>query len=287
MLKDYVFPSTVQEAIDALEQGKGHARIIAGGTDLTLDMGKLDPRPDYLVDLKNISELKRIEDDGDFVYIGGNVTFSECLSSPLIAEQMLALAMAIGNIGAVQVRNMGTVSGNIVSAQPAADAAVALCAYGALCVVEGCEGTREIPVIDTYAGVGSSKIDPTREVVTGIKVPKKPSNSGNAYVVMDQRKALALPMVCTAVELTVVDGMVADAVIVAAPLAPGPTRVKAAEEFLIGKPAAVEQYEKAGEIATESVSFRSSLVRGSSAYRHVVLPVLIRRALLIAESDIR
>ena len=287
MLKDYLFPTTAQEAVDMLVKYDGAARIIAGGTDLSIDMRRMDPKPDYLVDLRDIEELKAIVEDGDYIRIGANAIYSDIMVNDLVSQHASALAEAAANVGAVQVRNLGTLGGNIVSAQPAADAAVALTALDAVLVIRDANGEREVPITDVYAGPGRSKIDPARELIVAVKVPKKRAGEESAYVVMDQRKALALPMVCTAVKMRIEDGQVAEVNIVAAPLAPGPTRVTAAEEFLAGKPATLENFEEAGKIATDSVSFRSSYVRGSAEYRHEVLPVLIRRALITVQAAIQ
>ncbi|WP_165044846.1 xanthine dehydrogenase family protein subunit M [Adlercreutzia sp. ZJ138] len=283
MLKDYLFPTTVGETVDMLAKYNGAARIIAGGTDLSIDIKKMEPKPEYLIDLRDVEELNVVEEDGDFIKIGCSVTFTDIVANDLLSQHASALVEGAAQVGAVQVRNMGTVGGNIVSAQPAADAAVPLTALDAICVIVGKDGVREVPITEVYEGIGRSKIDSTKELLAFVKIPKKAAGSESAYCALDLRNALALPMICTAVKLSVKDGLVSDVRIVAAPLAPGPTRIVAAEEFLLGKPATDENFTEAGTIATDNVSFRSSLVRGSSEYRHEVLPILVRRALITAQ----
>ena len=287
MFQDYLFPETTDAAVSMLRQYGGRARILSGGTDLILDAKKLEPRPEYYVDPLRIEALNGVREEDGYVIIGANTTHSQCWANPIIQRHAPALAAASSRVGSTQIRNLGTVAGNVASANPAADAAVALTALEAVCVIRGPEGWREVPMTGMYRGVGKSAVDSSRELIVSIKFPACAANEANAYESMERRKALSLPMLCTAVKLRVEGGVVTHAVIVAAPLAPGPFRVREAEEYLVGRPAKDEHFIQAGLVASEHVNFRSSPTRGSAAYRHEVLPVLIRRALLTAAASLK
>lgn len=286
MFQDYLFPETIDAAVSMLRQYAGRARVISGGTDLILDAKKIQPKPEYYVDPLRIDALNGVYESDGFLVIGANTTHSQCACNKTIARHGMALVTASSRVGSTQIRNMGTLAGNVASANPAADAAVALTALEAVCVVCGPDGQREIPMTEMYRGVGRSAVDSSKELITQIKFPLRTDGTASAYESMELRKSLSLPMVCTAVKLQMDGDVIGRAVIVAAPLSPGPFRVRDAEEYLIGKSPVEAHFTQAGKIATECVDFRSSPTRGSSAYRHEVLPILIRRALLTAAASL-
>jgi len=279
MLQDYSLPSTVDEALSLLNMNKGNARIIAGGTDLMLDLESGKVNVGCLVDISNIGDLKKIELNGNKISIGAGVTHSEIARSTLIREKAVVLASACRAVGSLQIRNTGTLAGNVVNAQPAADAAVALVALGAQAEISGPDGVKSIPVEELYAGLGKSKVDSTREMVTGITFPAPTKNQGSAFVRLAQRKALALPMLNVAVVVSISNNAFEWARIVMAPVGPGPVRAAQAEELLVGTEVGSEMIQKAAEAARAQANPRSSALRGSREYRQSVLEVLVRRAL--------
>jgi len=278
MIQDYLCPASVQEALDLLALYAGRARIIGGGTDLLLEK----EAPDYYVDLGRISELDGIVEKDGHIVIGANVTHAQCVAHPLILKNAPLLAQASGTVGSTQIRNVATLAGNIVSANPAADAAVALTALQAVVTVTSQCGTADRPITGLYAGVGRSTVDCGAEIIVNIKFPVRQPGEGGAYERLQQRQGLSLPMASAAVSLGLSQGLISQAVIVAAPLAPGPTRVAQAEKILLGQKPTEEMFRRAGELAGDSVTFRSSPTRGGAEYRHRVLPVLVRRALRTA-----
>jgi len=280
MIQDFLFPYSVNEAAALLAKYHGEAQIYAGGTDLILQ----EDKPKYAVDLSRIKDLDGIYQQDGFIIIGANTTHTQCAVNPLIKEQAPALAAACDFVGSTQIRNMGTLVGNVVSAAPAADSAIALAALGAVFVVQSADNRREVAIKDMYQGIGRSAIDSRSELVTQIKFPARAAAEGNAYERMQQRKGLSLPMLNAAVKIALNGNVISQAVIVAGPLAPGPSRIEAAEEFLIGKAPTEENFAKAGQLASQKVSFRSSAIRCSAEYRHEVLPVMIRQALSAAYS---
>jgi len=282
MLQEYSLPSTVDEALALLNKNIGTARIIAGGTDLMIDLESGRVNAGCLVDISNIEELKSIEMNGDIISIGAGVTHNEVAKSTLIREKAPVLASACRAVGSLQIRNAGTLAGNVVNAQPAADAAVALVALGARAEIAGPNGLRSVPVEELYAGVGKSKVDSTQELLTRFTFPALVENQGSAFVRLAQRKALALPMLNVAVVVSLSENVFKWARIVMAPVGPGPVRATQAEELLVGAEVSSLNIKKAADASRAQANPRDSALRGSREYRLSVLEVLVRRALEIA-----
>jgi CO/xanthine dehydrogenase FAD-binding subunit len=279
MLQDYLIPETVEQALSHLQSGKGRARVVAGGTDLLLDLAEGKKEAGVLVDLTRIPGLQEITIEDETIRIGAAVTHNQVAKSKLIQEKALVLARAARSVGSLQIRNTATVVGNVVNAQPAADTAVALVALGAVAEVVSPSGKEYIPVEKLYAGVGKSFLDSTSQIVTRIQFPALLKNQGSAYERLEQRKALALPMLNVAVVVSLADNRFQWARIVMAPVGPGPVRATEAEAVLTGADVSLGNIEKAAAAARAQANPRSSALRGSREYRLEVLPVLVRRAL--------
>ncbi len=284
MLQEYLFPETVAEAVSLLKSNDGQARIIAGGTDLLLDLPEGKVKADCLLDITRIPELKEITIEDGIIKIGAAVTHNQAAKSDLIMERATALAQGSRAVGSLQIRNSGTVVGNVVNAQPAADAAVALVALGAVAEIVWDGGYKTVPVEKMYAGVGKSIVDSNSNLVTSVKIPARLKNQGSALVRMCQRKALALPMLNVAAMVSLEDDgeTIQWARIVMAPVGPGPIRATSSEEILKGNTVTDELISKAAAAAIEQANPRSSAIRGSKEYRTAVLPVLVKRALIKA-----
>lgn len=279
MLQEYVFPQTVDEAVAFLQAGGGQARIIAGGTDLLLDMQEGKLKASCLVDITRIEELKKISCEDGVIRIGAAVTHNRVASSPIIREKATVLAEAASSVGSYQIRNSGTVVGNVVNAQPAADTAVALVALGAAAEIVSSDGVTVLPVESMYAGVGRSVVNSHSQLVTYVSFPAALKNQGSAFIRLEQRRALALPMLNVAAVVSLDQDKFEWVRIAMAPVGPGPVRAVKAEKLLKGAPATAEVIEEAVRMAVEDANPRDSALRGSRMYRLTVLPVLVRRAL--------
>jgi CO/xanthine dehydrogenase FAD-binding subunit len=282
MLQEYYIPKSVTDTLVLLKDNNGGARIIAGGTDLVLDHQEEKVTADAFIDISSIDELKKIEYTDGVIWIGAAVTHDQVARSQLIQEHALALALAARSVGSLQIRNIATVVGNVVNAQPAADAAVALLALGAEAEINSLSEVEYVAVEDMYAGLGKSIVDSTSQLVTRIRFDVPQSNQGTAFVRLCQRKALALPMLNVAAMVSLKGNQFEWVRLVMAPVGPKPIRAAEAEEMLKGAPVTDEVIEKAAQLALEDANPRSSLVRGSREYRMGVLPVLIKRALAAA-----
>ena len=158
-----------------------------------------------LVDITRIEDLDQIRLEGNAIEIGAAVTHTQVAASPLIQEKARALADAAREVGSVQTRNQGTVVGNVVNAQSAADAAIALLALEAEARVVGHTGERWVPIEQLYAGTGLSKVNSTAEIVTAMRFQALGEHQGSGFARLARRRALALPVVnastaCSAVK---------------------------------------------------------------------------------------
>jgi len=278
MVYSYLFPNSVSECLEMLSAYE-EARIIAGGTDLMIDIKKKRLQPRVLVDVTRILELNLIQEEEDTISIGAGVTHSQAATSPLIRRKLPALAQAASSVGSPQIRNVGTLAGNVVNAQPAADTAVALVALGAEAEIWGPQGKRRVAVEGLYEGVGRSKVDSTREILKRFLVPQWGEGEASAFVRLSPRRALSLPILNVAVRVQIKDGRWERARICVAPVAPKPFLCQEAAEALLGAEVSQEKIEEAAKIAAELAQPRDSLLRGSRAYRKEMVRVLVRRAL--------
>lgn len=286
MLQNYVLPESVVEVINILDSSNGQARVISGGTDLLLDISGGKIKTGCLVDISRILELGKITLEDGVINIGAAVTHNQVAGSELIRERAPVLAMAARKVGSLQVRNSGTVVGNVVNAQPAADTAVALVALGAVAEIVSASGVENVPVEKLYAGVGKSTVDSTAQLVTRIKFPAHLDNQSSAFIRLEQRKALALPMLNIGVMISLAGNKFEWSRIVVAPVGPGPLRAGEAEELLNGAEVSPESINNAANAVLSSANPRSSALRGSREYRLAVLPALVKRALNMAVNQV-
>jgi carbon-monoxide dehydrogenase medium subunit len=286
VLRDHLFPKTIDEALTFLKEYKGKARLIAGGTDLIAEIREKKYDFEVLVDIENIRKLKSIREESKKIFIGSGVTFTELEENKLIKAHSQVLAQAASQMGSPQVRNRGTVGGNIVSAQPAADGALALFALDAVLEIAGLKGTYEIPIDKAYLDIGKSTINPFREILVGIRFEKRKKGEGTSYQRIAVRKAMALPILACGVFIKSIDRSIASARIAIGPVSHTPFRSREAESFLKGKSLTAETFKRAGEIASEEVNPRDSRLRGSGIYRKGLSAVLVKRGLEEALANI-
>ncbi len=278
----YLKAASLGEALHFLADSQGCARIIAGATDLYLQ-----GMPERALDITGIPEVKGIVEKEGLIALGSAVTHSEAESSILVQEKALALAEACAHVGSPQIRNIGTIGGNVINAAPAADAAVALVALGAKAIFIDLQGeTREIEVEDLYESFNCTRVDCSREIMLRMVFRGCSENEGSAFARFASRGALALPMVNAAARVKVVDGLFQDVRLVLAPVKPAPTRLVEVEKLLQGATADEETYKRIEAAATAEVEVRSSLLRCTAEYRTHLVGVLasrvIRRAVEVA-----
>jgi carbon-monoxide dehydrogenase medium subunit len=280
MWQAYEIAASVDEALSTLARYEGRARLIAGGTDLVIELQEGKLGVDCLVDVTRIPGLDQIEQQGDRIVLGANVTFRQIKESPLLRERARVLTEAAGSVAALQIQTAATLVGNVVNAMPAADGSVALCALDAEAEVASVDGRTWRPVGELFLGPGRSAIDPTRQMVTAIRFHALGAGQGSAWERVGRRRALVLPILNCGVSVALDGGeRIAWARIGLGPVAPVPFRARQAEASLAGRPAGEEVYRQAAGIAAGECQPRSSLLRASKEYRVEVLQVLVRQGL--------
>lgn len=276
---NYIIAKSAAEALDALLGGEGNALIIAGGSDVMVDIeaGKLAPQT--LVDVTAAEDMKGIRVEGGQLVIGAAVTLTEIARSPMVRQYFPSLCKGAGSVGSLQIRNSATLVGNVVTAQPAGDAAMAVAPLDPKFVVLSKDGTREVPMGEMYAGFGKSTLNSAAEVVKEVRIPLPADDEKASFVRLELRKSLSLPMLNVAAMAKVTDGIVQWARITMGPVGVGPTRALEAEEWLKGKALTPENMAEAGTLALRNAKPRSNPLRGSKEYREHALPILVRRSL--------
>ena len=279
MWEEYLYPETVSEAVDLLARWSGQARIVAGGTDLVLQLKRGERRAACLIDVSRIEALRCIQESDGAITLGAAVTHAEAAASPLVQAAVPVLALVASEVGSPEIRNVATIGGNVVNAQPAADTALALLVLEAEAEIVGAGGARWAPLLDLYGGAGISAVDSTAEMVTRFRFHVPEGQVGSAYRRLGKCKSIALPVLCAAAVVRLEAGKIVSASIGLGPVAPLPFRPEEAEEWIAGQPATAEIVMKAAELAQQEAQPRDSLLRCARDYREAMVGVLVRTTL--------
>jgi aerobic carbon-monoxide dehydrogenase medium subunit len=277
----YLRPRHLSEALALLEEYRGEARIIAGGTDLLIQIRKKEANPRVLIDITQIPDLDGIKGEEGLIKIGALVTHHQIAVSPLIREKAGALSQGASWLGSPQIRNLGTVGGNIVSGQPGADVTIPLLALNARIKVLSKKGERIIPLTDFFKGPGKTVLDRASEIVTEVLFPALKEGETSLSLRLAKRKALALPILAASLVLS------ADLSkkrfhyvnIALGPVAPVPFRAKEAEQCLTSAPIREEVIKEAARRAAQESNPRTNPLRGSGAYRKDMVAALVERGI--------
>lgn len=276
----YHTPTSVDDAIDLLTRYAGQARIIAGGTDLLVDMRADGHAPqEALIDITRIAEMGQITREGDTITIGAGVTHTQIVKNPLLVNAATCLIESCGVIGGPQVRNVATIGGNVAHALPAGDGTTSLVALDAQAEIYK-DGMRQwLPIRDLFRGAGQSFLDSTRDLLIRFRFTAAAAGQATAFARIMRPQGVALPVLGCAVWVSIADGQFADARVCIAPAAPTPSRAEAVEAALIGKPAVSETVDTAIKTAQESLHLRTSKYRATADYRYEMVAVLLRKTL--------
>ena len=286
MFQKYYRPENPAEALAILAEYGGRARVLAGGTDLMVQLERGELSFEAAVDITAIKELRYIREEDDRIKIGALSTHTDLADSPLLRLKAPFLSDAARSVGSLQIRNVGTVGGNLVNAQPAADAAVPLLALDAVVTVVSPEGARQIPLDELYLTQGGTMLNPGRELLTGFSFcPPCDRGGGGAFARVARRKALSLPVFNVAVVLIPhpdANGAISNARIVMGPVARIPFRARDGERVLLSNLPGESTFLEAAEAASCEASPRDSVFRGSGAYRKKLAAIIVYRALTLA-----
>ncbi len=283
---EYVAPKTLQEAVDFLAKHNKTATPLAGGTDLLLNMKRRAMVPEYLVALKNIPDLDTItykENQG--LRIGALATIHAVETSPEVKRNYPILSQAAATLGSIQIRNLGTVVGNVCSALPSADMVPSLVALGARVKIINEAGEKLVPVKDFITNVGKTVLA-AAELVAELQVPPLPAHGGGTYIKYAQRGAKALGICNVAAWIALDQDICSEVKICLGAVGQTPIRALEAESVLRGNPFTPETVKAAALKASEEAQPRSSPLRGSAEYRKSTVGVLTERALLSSRAQI-
>jgi CO/xanthine dehydrogenase FAD-binding subunit len=281
MFQEYLQPATVEEALENLSNASGTTAVIAGGTDLLLDIRQGRHNPvDQLIDVSEIEEMQKITPDGDYIYLGASATHKQIISNPLLVEHAQCVVEGCGLIGGPQVRNVATIGGNVSHGLPAGDGTIGLLALDTEVQIASPEGIRCQPLLEIFAGLGKVTFDRKSELVVGFRFAKKSDREASAFhrVMRPQGVAIAILNMAAWVKLKE-DGSLEKVRISCGPAGPKPFRALETEEFLGSKTWDEVTYQKAAEILAGEVSLRTSAHRATKEYRHRLLPVLLKQVL--------
>lgn len=271
-------PHHLDEAVKLLEELED-ARILAGGTDLLVDLKQGSTQTKNLISLQHIRELEGIEEEKGRIRMGAMVTPREIHANALIGKHFPALADAARIMASPQIRSMATVGGNIASAIPSADLPPSLIAAEATIILY-CGTPREVSLVDFFTGPRKTVCGPG-EVLVSVMIPIPPPRTGISYKKMTLREANALAVVGVASRLTLKYNKIKKAVIVLGAVAPIPLLAAGASEFLNGQMPSDSLFEEAASRAKEEGKPISD-IRASAWYRRELIQILTRRTLVQA-----
>jgi carbon-monoxide dehydrogenase medium subunit len=279
MWQKYLCTSSIDETLQALSENPDHAKIIAGGTDLVLELEKgIHPQNETLIDISRIEGLDQISrDQDDTIHIGPMVTHNHCVQSALLQEYAPLLVEACYSVGSPQIRNRGTVAGNLITASPANDTISPLMALDASLVLQSKEGKRTVKLSDFYLGVRKTILQP-EEMVVDIFFQGLASNQPSTFKKYALRKAQAISLVNASVILTLTGKQIQNASITLGAVAPKIIHAVTAESWLAGKELTVEVIASAAEKVAADVSPISD-IRSSADYRSRISSILVQRGL--------
>jgi len=279
MWHKYLNASNVNEVINTLNDMGDRARIVAGATDLILELERGARKGiETLIDITRIPGLDDIQADEDgFIHLGPLVTHNQCVASKLIGEKAYPLARAAWEVGAPQIRNRGTIAGNLITASPANDTITPLMALGASVTLASTRGERQVTLHDFYIGVRKTVMRPD-EMLVDISFPGMTKDQQGTFIKLALRRAQAISLINIAFVLTLKRGSVTSASITLGAVAPTIIHASSTESYLLDKKLTDDVITQAAEL-TMNASHPIDDIRSSAAYRRETLKVIAARGL--------
>jgi carbon-monoxide dehydrogenase medium subunit len=287
MWQSYYTPTSIEETLRLLAEYRERARLIVGGTDILLELEQGQrPGVDTLIDISRVHGLDRITLEGDTIRLGPLVTHNHVVGSSLCVERAFPLTQACWEVGAPQIRNRGTIAGNLITASPANDTITPLWAMNAQVNLQSAaRGQRTLTFSQFYQGVRQTDLAPD-EMLIEISFPALRENQRGTFQKLGLRQAQAIAVVNVAALLTfeetkpeqIVEAPIVEARISLGSVAPTIIRAEEAEAALVGQPLDPEAIRRAAELAAAAAQPIDD-VRGSAIYRRMMIEVYTRRAL--------
>jgi xanthine dehydrogenase FAD-binding subunit len=280
---DYSRANTIDEATGLLQQAKGRARILAGGTDLLVALRERRLTTDLVIDVKSIAELTALRYDAETgLHIGAAVPCWRIYGDPQVATLYPGLVDAVRQIGGVQIQGRASLGGNLCNASPAADSIPALIVHTAHAEVAWAAGRRMVPVEQFCRGPGHTVLQP-EELLVALHLPPPPPHSSGAYVRFTPRNEMDISVAGAAawVQLDDTGDHFVRGCVALAAVAPTPLAVPEVERILTGQPVNDVTFVAAAVVAQEAARPITDM-RGTAEYRRQIVGVLVRRALELA-----
>ena len=279
MWHEYINATTIDEVLQTLSERGARARIVAGATDLILELERgVRKGIDTLIDVTRIPNQDHITiDEDNIIHLGPSVTHNHCVESRLIRARAYPLARAAWEVGAPQIRNRGTIAGNLITASPANDTITPLIAFDASVTLQSIKGARTVALKDFYTGVRKTVMQPD-EMMVDIFFPAMETTARGTFIKLALRRAQAISIIDVALILNMQAGSVKSAAIALGAVAPTIIRADDAEKYLVGKKLTDEVLEEAARLTTEACKPIDD-IRGSAAYRREMVRVCTLRGL--------
>lgn len=278
MWQTYLRPTRLDEALELLDRYGDQARIIAGGTDVLVELSRGIKPTETLIDITALSDLRYVRREGDAITLGALATHNDVMSSAACVEQALPLAQACSEVGAPQIRTRATVAGNLITASPANDTITPLIALDAAVVLASRAGERTVPLERFYEGVRRTMLRPN-ELLREIRIPAMRATQRGLFLKLGLRRAQAISVINVAFVLTfAADDVVEDARITLGSVAPTIVRARTVEDYLRGKRLDAATCIEAGRLVSGDAAPIGD-VRGSASYRRATLESLVSEGL--------
>lgn len=277
MWNTFIQPRTIDEAIQLLGQYREEARIINGGTDLLIEIERKLRTPQVLIDVSRVPNMDTIREDGDYIRLGASVTHNQAVASPLLRDKAYPLVRACWEVGAPQIRNRGTIAGNLITASPANDTITPLWAMGAEVKLKSVRGERVVPFSNFFKGVRKTALEPDEMLVEIMFQKMSPKDCGT-FMKLGLRRAQAIAVVNTAVVLEFEEDEISNAWITLGSVAPTIITANDGEQALVGQYLHDAVIDEAAELAAQAAQPIDD-VRGTADYRRAMVRVLVARAL--------
>ena len=284
----YHTPHSVADALARLAEYRGRARLIAGGTDLLIDMQHVEKGAHTLaalVDITSVPEMTRIHRSDGWLHVGAAVTHTGIVDSSLLEREATCLVESCGVVGGPQVRNVATLGGNVAHALPAGDGTTSLVALGAEADVAWHDGRREwLPITEIFRGPGVSALDSTKDLLVGFRFRSCRPGAASAFKRIMRPQGVALPVLGCAIQVQLDRSrrQLADLRICISPVDRVPVRATEVESELRGQEVSDSLIRQVAAKASRSLHPRASKYRASAEYRSHMIETLVNRVLPLA-----
>ncbi|MDC0196086.1 xanthine dehydrogenase family protein subunit M [Gammaproteobacteria bacterium] len=279
----YEAPTSIDAATNLLTQNPNGVKILAGGTDVIVQMHSERIEPDLIVDIKNIPELKQIKETNTGFKFGAAISGKELMLNTKFNDVWPGVMDGVRLIGSLQIRGRASVGGNLCNASPAADSVPPMIAAAAIANIIGPKGSRDIPVEDIIIKPGHTSLT-KGEIIVSFQLPNRPPKSGDAYLRFTPRTEMDIAVVGVAINLTLNDnGVCGSARVALGAIAPTPILDVSAAKTLVG----TKLDDKALENLASAVQASCSAIddkRGTIEFREDIVAVLAKRVAVIAKS---